>query len=274
MHTHCLCERCQGRAVSRATEYRHWTAAKREAESFNTELLNDVDEEGQGGRHRRNDGYRERSPTTTIIDTCTSVSSSVNSDDHEMERHAPLDEQEMNPSSSDGPEMHMDTTSTTNVTNSTVWTPRDVVLNDLVWSVVEAFQLVDNTNGSQQNFIDMLKFGKHLYMRGLCINALVSESTPQVKPGDVEAVWPQTWQGEMKLLEEEGYQHPKKLSVCLSDSHYFQWDVMSEGERCRHCGESGEIPYYYLSLSNKVILIACTHVHVHCMHAVVACVTS
>ena len=32
MHTHCLCERCRGRAVSRATEFRHWSAAKRESE--------------------------------------------------------------------------------------------------------------------------------------------------------------------------------------------------------------------------------------------------
>ena len=27
-HVHCPCERCEGKAVSRAVEYRHWTAAK------------------------------------------------------------------------------------------------------------------------------------------------------------------------------------------------------------------------------------------------------
>ena len=40
--------------------------------------------------------------------------------------------------------------------------------------------------------------------------------------------------------------------VCLNDSHYCHWDVMEEGEKCRCCGESGKIPYYYLSLSEKV----------------------
>ena len=31
-HAHCPCELCHGKAVSRATEFRHWSAAKREIE--------------------------------------------------------------------------------------------------------------------------------------------------------------------------------------------------------------------------------------------------
>ena len=32
--------------------------------------------------------------------------------------------------------------------------------DDLVWSVIQAMQLTDSTNASQQQFIDMLEYGK------------------------------------------------------------------------------------------------------------------
>ena len=31
-HVHCLCNLCQGKAVSKSTEWRHWTAAKQDLE--------------------------------------------------------------------------------------------------------------------------------------------------------------------------------------------------------------------------------------------------
>ena len=69
---------------------------------------------------------------------------------------------------------------------------------------------------------------------------------------DVDSLWSCTWQEAMKVLQEAGYESPKTLYVCLNDSHYCHWDVMEEGEKCQYCGESGKIPYYYLSLSEKV----------------------
>ena len=99
----------------------------------------------------------------------------------------------------------------------------------------------------------MLQFGKHLYKRGHSINPEAeSASTTQLKEA-VDSLWPCTWQGAMKLLQQAGYGPPKTLHVCLNDSHYGHWDVMEEG-KCQYCGESGKIPYYYLSLSEKVCI--------------------
>lgn len=36
----------------------------------------------------------------------------------------------------------------------------------------------------------------------------------------VDSLWPCTWQGAMKLLQQAGFRPPKTLHVCLNDSHY------------------------------------------------------
>lgn len=60
----------------------------------------------------------------------------------------------------------------------------------------------------------------------------------------------------MKLLKELGYESTQRLCVCLRESHFWKWDVhaMSGTTVCYHCKERGDIPYYYLSLSNKVFV--------------------
>ena len=48
-------------------------------------------------------------------------------------------------------------------------TPKDAFTSDVVWSVVEALQFMEDTNASQHDFQNMMKFGKHLYKRGMTI---------------------------------------------------------------------------------------------------------
>ena len=132
-------------------------------------------------------------------------------------------------------------------------TPLNDLEDDMVWSVVQAIQLADNINASQQQFVDMLQFGQESYKKGL----LISNST-RILPEEVNSVWPNNWHGAMKVITDAGYEPPIKLNVCLRDTHPCNWDVMREQEKCKHCGESGNIPYYYLSLSEKVIA-GCIH---------------
>ena len=65
--------------------------------------------------------------------------------------------------------------------------------------------------------------------------------------------WPNTWQDAMKVLRETGYKDPMTYYICLSGSHYCSWDVMkTESDMCKICGAKGTIPYYYLSIKDKV----------------------
>jgi len=41
-HAHCPCEECEGKAVSRSTEYRHWTAAKQQLQADMQETTHSV----------------------------------------------------------------------------------------------------------------------------------------------------------------------------------------------------------------------------------------
>lgn len=249
-HAHCLCTKCRGRAVSRSTEYRHWASANLEA----------VDR----------DRDRERSPITVPADQTHSQASSPLSalaePGNQQQAHVLLprgamgQDDESNTDhleSGDHEQEGIDTAppSSTIVAACAAtagyppetWTHRDVVHNDLIWSIVESLQLMDETNSSQQNFVDILQFGKDLYKRGLRV-----APSSEISEEEVDGIWPKTWQGAMKLLEEEGYEHHKKLTVCLSDAHYCLWDTISPPQtKCKYCGESGKIPYYYLSLSDK-----------------------
>ena len=88
------------------------------------------------------------------------------------------------------------------------------------------------------------------YKKGLLINE--NSCSSRVLLEEVDSTWPKNWQGAMKLVTDAGYEPPIKLRICLSDSHPCNWDVMREGKECKHCGESGSIQYYYMSLSEKV----------------------
>ena len=56
----------------------------------------------------------------------------------------------------------------------------------------------------------------------------------------------------MKMLREPGYKDPTTYYICLSESHYCSWDLKRESNMCKICGSKGTIPYYYLSIKNKV----------------------
>ena len=244
-HVHCPCELCEGRAVCRATEYRHWAAAT----------------ESSSARQRFEIDYRERSPTLapqvelahtnstdrdydqSQVATTTSTSSSAAVELLQTD-HRPTDASASATTCSPDPPTGPGSSSSITANSPD---PKD----DVVWSVMEVMQLVDETNASEQKFADLLHLSKESYRRGIESQSTGSINISEYLDG---MQWPDTYREAMKLIEDVGYRSPKKMHVCLSNSHPWLWDVTGPEEECRHCGKKGEIPYYYLSLYDKVYL--------------------
>lgn len=231
-HTHCPCEQCHGDAVSRSTEFRHWLAAKREFQDNVNASTSDSASCSTDVRNLAQTPTLLTSPSHTV-----GAIENPNDGPEEDSAHARLLDTEVDRESG-----------CTGSSSATV-SARDTVTNDIVWSILEGMQMMEEANTSQQDFLQMMRFGKHLYKRGVSIAGLES-STELMEI--VDSLWPDTWQEALKMMKKAGYEPPKALYVCLNDSHVCLWDVLEEGQKCRHCGESGKIPYYYLSLSDKV----------------------
>ena len=111
-HTHCLCERCRGRAVSHATEFHHWSTATRESEMF---------AEGQNSDNTA-DEQIDRVPTPVST------------------------------SPSPPPNVLTGGSGSSTITMPPAVTPKDAITSDVMWSAGEALQFVEDTNASQHNF--------------------------------------------------------------------------------------------------------------------------
>ena len=56
-----------------------------------------------------------------------------------------------------------------------------------------------------------------------------------------------------QILIEEGYEDAKEYFICLSDVHPQYWDILGfQSDLCRHYGDKGTSPYYYLGLKGKM----------------------
>lgn len=66
-------------------------------------------------------------------------------------------------------------------------------------------------------------------------------------------MWPTSWLETESILKKVGYESPKQYYICMSEEHSREWDIMeSSSEKCRHCGEHGNIRYYHMGLSYKI----------------------
>ena len=111
---------------------------------------------------------------------------------------------------------------------------------DIVISVIKAFQLMEEMDGSQKNFLDILKFGKDIYCSF---------------KGDSETLkkWPSSWYACNAILKNAGYKEPDVYNICLNESHPTLWSIMADPENtCKYCKNPGSIQYYYLPLADKV----------------------
>lgn len=107
-------------------------------------------------------------------------------------------------------------------------------------AILRAVEMKDQMSCSVQNFEDLLQWGKELYLKN---NGTDNATT----------MWPSNWEEVCNLLENMGYSNPKLYWVCLDSSHPCLYAVLENKEDCcPHCGKHGSIPYYYLSVTNKV----------------------
>lgn len=107
----------------------------------------------------------------------------------------------------------------------------------IVDAILNALPLKHQQGDSIKSFEDWLKWAK---------NFVITDK-------NMRDIWPTTWTETEEILRKVGYESPKHFFVCMSDEHPRDWDLMeSPLEKCKHCGQTGNINYYYLGLSSKI----------------------
>lgn len=105
-------------------------------------------------------------------------------------------------------------------------------------AVLKLVGLKGENGFSIKAFEELLRWGKNLHCH----------SNP-----DLLQQWPTTWEDVKSFLENIGYKDAKLYWICLDGSHPCNYGLMEfKEERCKHCGNFGNIPFYYLSLFDKV----------------------
>ena len=124
---------------------------------------------------------------------------------------------------------------------------REQITKDaIIHAIFHALDCIDKMGGSLNSFADLLTMARVLYCKGV-----------QFDPDDQDVIkeWPKGWSDAKKVLTDVGYTDAKEYFICLNDAHPCHWDILeSSNAECRHCGEKGTIPYYYLGLETKVRL--------------------
>ena len=227
-HTHCPCEDCEGKAISRATEYRYWKKARTiflsENRGGNDACIEQIESTHGDGT---NDTEERKNDVLYVdeIETDTSIKAVAQNRSSPERSPTPVDDQQI-----DAPAPLLDSSTASDI--------KQVVIQ----AVLNAMSLNDEVNGSQQNFMSILEYGKNLSCKG-------------ANNFSLKEYWPSSWQSSVRLLKDNGYKDPKELFTCLSDDHPCSYDIMdSPTTQCRYCNasESTYIKYAYLPLKDKI----------------------
>ena len=107
----------------------------------------------------------------------------------------------------------------------------------IVDAIINALPLKHQQGDSIKSFEDWLKWAKDFVI------------TDQ----KMKDIWPTCWAETEDILKKVGCESPKHYYICMSEQHPREWDIMeSSSEKCRHCGEPGNIDYYYMRLYFKI----------------------
>ena len=194
-HAHCPCEYCDGRAVSRSTEYRHWQIAQSQWGLFSENCGGDPedhesDEDGENGDgtgdHEDGDGTGDHEDGDSTGD------------------HEDDDDNAGGHNNSDGSSSgSIDDDNTDGDDENAPHGPEVNVSNDVIGAITQAMTITEEVSGSQQNFLSILNYGKELYCKG------------KENKDEIESQWPNSWQKALRLLETKGYRDPKDVFICL-----------------------------------------------------------
>lgn len=242
-HVHCSCLLCKGKAVYPMTAWRHARRANRaRTETWESQLLIpftsspeisdacDVEFEASasfseipsdlpsallaGRQYERGENVLENESTAS---------------DDEMPIGLPSDDNSPCPSDdSSNDEEHNDSNRDDG---------EDEDLDQFVYdTVLRLVEIKARAGFSQSIFEDLLQWGKDI-----------------AKKVNNNITWPSCWADVLVLLEKFGYKSPNLYWICLDESHPYLFSLLSaKDELCPHCGKQGKIPYYYLSVLDKV----------------------
>ena len=112
-------------------------------------------------------------------------------------------------------------------------------MRDFIMEAVLRLEEIKGTVGfSISTFADLLKWGASLHCKS-------NEGA--------RSHWPLSWEGVQTLLGDTGFKMPKLYYICLDSSHPCLYALLeSKTDVCPHCAKQGTIPYYYLSVQDKL----------------------
>ena len=222
-HFHCGCDDCKGKAVSRATAFRHRTrqgqlSAYGSLETTTTGSSQEVREISQQQEQNGMDMDTSSGEDLNLVDEVMFDESAGVSD---VLDSGTIEDSEVR-------DLPDEADSTKRL--------RDKIVD----AILDALELQLELKLSNIGFDHILDWGKKLFAIGF------SEHVH---------LWPKCWKDAEQLLHSVGYRDAKKYMICLDESHRCHFGLMSsEHELCPHCNKRGTIPYYYLGLGPKINL--------------------
>ena len=240
-HVHCPCDKCKGRATWRMKTWRHMRAnIPGECDSGHAnQSANDVAKEHSVREEMKFLDVDNFSDDLSATEENLSLFS-WNSDVDSKGSEDPFPEVEIE---AGGTEMEIESVAETASYDSIAGDHHDdnsnIPLKAFIRdAVLRLLEMKEKLSCSQKHFEELLEWGEKLHVYG--------------NPVAVEH-WPNNWNEVQALLSKIGFVKPKEYWICLSSVHPCHYGLMEScNELCPHCGERGNIPYYYLSLTEKV----------------------
>lgn len=192
VHAHCPCCYCNGKAVSRATEYRHWVEANLE-NSCTAHAQLDLNPQSNLATESSEFTYAIEDSMSTAIDLespCTNYSP-VEPDSSNINDVA---ESTLSTSLNDNELQLQSTDKVSSIYQSTFGEDID---KDIAIAVLRAFAIMDDMGGSQKSMLQILEFGRDCYCK---------------EDHEMSKSWPNSWSACMKVLKKAGYKEPKHIT--------------------------------------------------------------
>lgn len=196
VHAHCPCYNCNEKAVSRATEYRHWEEANLEDQcDANAQIILGMDNTTMDNTTMDMDNITVGAElSSTCVDYTGEVDESVFVSEATVDHTCTNTDLSTAPPDINDDEVQLqsiDKTTNTSICQSKFGQNMD---NDIAVAVLRAFKIIDEMGGSQKNLIQVLNFARDCYCKG---DLKMSEK------------WPNSRSACMRTLKDAGYKEPK-----------------------------------------------------------------
>ena len=240
-HVHCSCLLCKGKAVYPMTAWRHTQRANRaRTETLDNQLL------------IPSTSSSEKSDTCDVVfqasysfcEFPSDLPSALagrhyESDENELENESTTSDHEIpsDEESSMSLSSHDGSSYSDEYNDSSRDEGGDEDLEQFLFdTVLRLVEIKGQAGFSQRIFENLLHWGKDIFNKA-----------------NINLRWPSCWADVLVLLEKFGYKNPRLYWICLDDSHPYLFGLLNaKDELCPHCGQQGKIPYYYLSVIDKV----------------------